>query len=137
MKILALTTSYPTHHEDIRGRFVREWALSIQSLGAELSVLGPQMHPQPSEVDYTGYAFSKKLLMSDGAPDYLDTRPISGAIQGAFVTTQMTRYARQLQFPKGRTRNKQIRRDLQLAVRVADDTPHRVVQGLVIQVITL
>lgn len=94
MDVLALTTSYPTSKDDIRGRFVFEWALAMQSLGVNIHVVGPAMPNRLKSFPYTGYWHAGDLLMQDGAPEHLARNPIRNAMLGAAISMEMARVVR-------------------------------------------
>ena len=94
LSVLALTTSYPTSSADYRGRFVFEWALGLQALGASVRVIGPRSTSVAQGVPYHGFRHYPGLLMNTGAPETLQERKLWGTVVGAAVTVEMARMAR-------------------------------------------
>ena len=94
LSILALTTSYPTSAADYRGRFIFEWALGLQALGASVRVIGPRSTSVAQGVPYHGFRHYPGLLMNTGAPETLQERKLWGTVVGAAVTVEMARMAR-------------------------------------------
>jgi len=94
LRILALTTSYPTSETDYRGRFIHEWAQSLFAHNATVRVIGPRAPSILPGVPYEGFRHYPGLLMENGAPDTLQERKIWGTVIGAAVTVDMARLAR-------------------------------------------
>ncbi len=94
MKLLALTTSFPQEADDFRGRFIAEWADSLSRLGHQVSVAAPSGSYAPTGVRRISYRSVGSLLSGHGAPEYLEKKPILGAIQGLGVAASMWATAR-------------------------------------------
>lgn len=82
MKIGVLTTSYPVHAGDYRGRFVFEMVKLLEELGHEVDVLVPQglQERMPDkapafEVPYQHF-FREPLFHREGAPDRLERQAL-------------------------------------------------------------
>ena len=91
MRILCLTTSFPTLDQQWRGVFVKDWAHFMDSQGVEIQMLGPASPHIDAELTYHGYRHFGGLLSGQGAPEFLSKHPFKGSVFGVGTTMSMAR----------------------------------------------
>ncbi|MBV70038.1 MAG: hypothetical protein CMH52_01690 [Myxococcales bacterium] len=96
MNLLALTTSYPTEADPFRGPFIERWADQMQTLGANVRVIGPATKDPLGRCPYVGFRDIGGLLRGSGAPDEIQTKPLWGSVRGAAITLEMVKTTRRL-----------------------------------------
>lgn len=89
MQLLALTTSFPNSEHDHRGRFVAEWAQSMQRQGDTVRVLSQPGAYCPPGVQRLTYRSPGNLLNGDGAPEFMARAPIRGLLSGGLTSASM------------------------------------------------
>ncbi|MGC6416299.1 MAG: glycosyltransferase family 4 protein [Bradymonadia bacterium] len=94
MRILCLTTSFPTSRQPWRGVFVRGWAQFMESQGATVRIVGPALPRVDTEMAYQGYRHFGDLLSGTGAPEFLEKHPVKGALFGVGTCLSMAQQLR-------------------------------------------
>jgi glycosyltransferase involved in cell wall biosynthesis len=96
MRVVALTTSFPHHPDDYRGRFVADWADALAALGARVRVLAPVPYRrrEPTGVVVDPWRMPPALRDAHGLPDLLTARPVTTALGGGVATARLALAAR-------------------------------------------